>query len=195
VVDLKGQKRFKPHKFASQGEGPSLDELDIHTLDVNTAKKIFKKQNTKTAYCWQFGERPKAAEDFMIVKQKPLSELPISSPLKPEITSILEKWIGINDQDEFTRRIFFTLREMFTIVKAQFAPNTTTGDLFLKKKSYVGSLPPRFDIMERVIKDEERVRNTIRADLLRTQLGSRVATPHRTTMPYFDPLIDPKSFK
>jgi len=43
VVDLKGQKRFKPHKFASQGEGPSLDELDIHTLDMNTAKKIFKK--------------------------------------------------------------------------------------------------------------------------------------------------------
>jgi hypothetical protein len=54
----------------------------------------------------------------MIVKYKPLSELPISSTLKPEITNILEKWIGINDQDEFTRRIFFTLREIYTIVKA-----------------------------------------------------------------------------
>jgi len=90
-------KRFKPHKFASQTEGPSLDELDIHSLDVNTAKKIFKKQNNRTAYCWQFGERPKAAEDFLIVKMKPLSELPISTILKPEITSILEKWIAIND--------------------------------------------------------------------------------------------------
>lgn len=129
----------------------------------------------------------------MIVKQKPLSELPISSTLKPEITSILEKWIGINDQDEFTRRIFFTLREMFTIVKAQVAPNTTTGELFLQKKSYPGSIPPRFDIMERTIKDEERNKSYNRNRL--TQTHTRVATPHRTTMPYFDPLIDPKSFK
>jgi len=49
---------------------------------------------------------------------KPLSELPYSSILKPEITQILEKWIAINDQDEFTRRIFISLREIYTSVKA-----------------------------------------------------------------------------
>ena len=52
VVDLKGSKKFKPHKFASVGEGPTLDELDVNNMDVNTAKKIFKKQNTRSAYCW-----------------------------------------------------------------------------------------------------------------------------------------------
>jgi hypothetical protein len=66
---------------------------------------------------------------------------------------------------------------------------------FLKKKSYAGSNPPRFDLMERNIKEEERLRSTKRADLARAMLGGRVQTPHRTTMPFFDPLIDPKSFK
>ena len=54
----------------------------------------------------------------MIVKSKALSELPISSSLRPEVIEILEKWIKINDQDEFTRRIFFTLRELYTIIRA-----------------------------------------------------------------------------
>jgi hypothetical protein len=49
--------------------------------------------------------------------------------------------------------------------------------------------------MERNIKEEERLRSTKRADLARAMLGGRVQTPHRTTMPFFDPLIDPKSFK
>jgi hypothetical protein len=31
--------------------------------------------------------------------------------------------------------------------------------LFARKKSYEGSAPPRFDIMERLIKDQERARS------------------------------------
>lgn len=32
---------------------------------------------------------------------------------------MLSRWLTINDQEKFTSRIFFTIREMFTVVKTK----------------------------------------------------------------------------
>jgi hypothetical protein len=48
---------------------------------------------------------------------KKFSELPINQILIPEVVSILTKWLTINDQDMFTGRIYFTIREMYTVIK------------------------------------------------------------------------------
>jgi len=53
----------------------------------------------------------------MILKSKKFSELAISDILKADIVAILSKWLTINDQDEFTGRIYFTVREMYTVIK------------------------------------------------------------------------------
>ena len=48
---------------------------------------------------------------------KPFTKLPCSQILKPQITAMLSRWLAMNDQEKFTSRIFFTVREMFTVVK------------------------------------------------------------------------------
>lgn len=86
---------------------------------------------TQTSYCQTFGEKPKAAEAFSILKMKKLDELPFNEILLPEVVKILAKWLIINDQDMFTGRIYFTIREMYTVVKSQIATITTNHDNFI----------------------------------------------------------------
>jgi hypothetical protein len=54
----------------------------------------------------------------------------------------LDKWLKINDQDEFTKRIYFTIREINTIVKNSEAPSTTLSNFFQGRQ---GNKAPRFD--------------------------------------------------
>ena len=70
----------------------------------------------KTSYRCQFGEPPKAAEDYTIMKRKNFRSLDISKYIQEIPARFIEKWIQINDQDEFTKRIYFTVREIHTIV-------------------------------------------------------------------------------
>ena len=76
---------------------------------------------TTSRYAQTFGEKPKAAQDFTILKDKPFTKLPSSQILKPEISQMLSKWLTVNDQDKLTGRIFFTVRDMYTCVKNQLA--------------------------------------------------------------------------
>jgi hypothetical protein len=59
-------------------KSPDLGEFEIDDLDLNEARKLFRKLNTKTSYCQQFGEPPKAAEDFVVMKEKKFRDLDIS---------------------------------------------------------------------------------------------------------------------
>lgn len=62
----------------------------------------------------------------------------------------------INDQDKFTGRIYFTVREMFTVVKNQMAELTTAHDIFATQKLLKDSVAPRFDKI--IVKQQEENR-------------------------------------
>ena len=58
---------------------------------------------------------------------------------------ILEKWLAINDQDEFTRRIFSTIRNIYTVIRNQEAPVSLATVEFNGEPMDEHSKPPRFD--------------------------------------------------
>ena len=56
----------------------------------------------------------------------------------------LNRWLMINDQDKFTGRIFFTIREMYTVVKNRMADKPTSHDKHETHQELSVTLP-RFD--------------------------------------------------
>jgi len=56
-----------------------MADIDFCDFDVEEARSVFRKLNTKTTYCTQFGEPPKADEDFVVLKEKEFKKLDISS--------------------------------------------------------------------------------------------------------------------
>lgn len=114
IFDLKGTKKFKKR----DGKAESLpDDFNVANLKPEDAKRIFQKLTTTTSYEKQFGKRPTAQADYSILKSKKLSTLPIAEVLKPEAVRYFEQWISINDQDEFTGRLYFTIRDIATVIK------------------------------------------------------------------------------
>lgn len=65
VVAMKGAKRFK-NKGAGVGEDLVLQD----ELDKGNIKDYFRKKMTQTSYCANFGDKPKAAEAYSILKHK-----------------------------------------------------------------------------------------------------------------------------
>ena len=117
VVDLKGMKRFK-----KQSEDTfSSDNLrgGINNNNASHVKDVFRKMTNTTAYARQFGEKPKDKQDFNVLREKQFAKLPMSQILQPNVIQILNRWLMINDQDKFTGRIYYTVREMFTTIKNQ----------------------------------------------------------------------------
>jgi len=55
-----------------------MDDINFEDLDYKSAKQLFRKMNYQTSYNKQFGEPPKAAEDFLVMKQKRFRDLEIS---------------------------------------------------------------------------------------------------------------------
>ena len=93
--------------------------------DYNAAKQTFRKMSVKSSYNRQFGDRPQEEEAFHIVKKKRFSELDFSSILKPNVCAMIEKWIIGDSDEEFTSRVFFTLRAMYTICRGKSNFETT----------------------------------------------------------------------
>lgn len=62
---------------------------------------------------------------------------------------MIEKWISIGSEEEFTAKVFFTLRDMYTIVRSKTNFATTNGDVFVDAPKYPGAQPPRFDLFEK----------------------------------------------
>lgn len=85
--------------------------------DMNQAKEIFRRNTTLSSYRDSFGDPPKAAEDFVVMRQKKFSNLEISKFILPHAINYIEKWINMNNKDEFIKRVYFTLREVHTIIK------------------------------------------------------------------------------
>jgi hypothetical protein len=57
------------------------NDLDISKMSAEDAKKVFRKLANTTTHCRTFGEKPTAAADFNILKNKRFSELEISKVL------------------------------------------------------------------------------------------------------------------
>ena len=60
--------------------------------------------------------KPKMKEDYEILKYKKLHELKIAKILKPHALQYIENWLSINDQEEYTGKIYLTIRDMYTII-------------------------------------------------------------------------------
>ena len=78
-----------------RSRSPDLGELEFEDLDLNEQRRLFRKLNTKTSYCLQFGEPPKAAEDFVVMKEKKFRELEFSKYFNPLPAIYLEKWLSL----------------------------------------------------------------------------------------------------
>lgn len=84
-------------------------------------------------------------EDYEILKYKKFSDLQIASILKPHIVHYIETWLSVNDQEEFTGRIYFTIREIFTVLRNQEAPISIKTQDFAWVKLNSEAKAPRFD--------------------------------------------------
>jgi hypothetical protein len=81
------------------------------------------------------------------MKWKKFKTLEISKYVQPAAAAYIEKWLGINDSDEFIKKIFFTLRDIHSVVRNQEPATTTNSNFFLGRRA---DKVPRFDL---VIKD------------------------------------------
>jgi hypothetical protein len=136
ILELKGEKRFRRQRAAGLSteakQAITVDDL-LNSKDMSQAKTAFRKISVKSSYNRQFGERPKEEEAFHIIKKKKFSELDFAAILKSEPLRIIEKWVGVDNEEEFTARVFFTLREMYTIVRGKSIFSTTMRDHFIDK--------------------------------------------------------------
>ena len=109
---------------------------------MSQAAKLFRKLNTKTSYCLQFGEPPKAEEDFVVMKEKKFRDLEISKYMKDMASIYIEKWLLVGQDDELISTVYFTVRDLYTFIKANEIPNTSTSHFFTGRKA---DKVPRFD--------------------------------------------------
>lgn len=74
-----------------------------------------------------------------MLQQKKVSELDFSCILKPETLACLDRWSQLGNEDEFVAKVFFTLREMYTVVRGRLNHSTTTKDTFVATPQYKGA--------------------------------------------------------
>ena len=157
VVEMQGKKRFK--KVDNDDENAfSPNDLNMEIKETTNVKEIFRKLNATSAYTKQFGGKPAAEQDFKVLKEKQFAKLACAQILKPHIQVILNRWLLINDQDKFTGRIFFTVRDMFTVVKSKLADVPTSQDHHASHHELAVTMP-RFDKVIQGIGETKRTRN------------------------------------
>lgn len=80
ILDVKGMKRFK-HESGQK----SIDVVkDGSVFGSAGAREKFRKMTYQTSYCTQFGNPPKAAEDYLVLKnQKKFSNQDIATFIQP----------------------------------------------------------------------------------------------------------------
>ena len=86
IIESNGARRFKKkdNENSSAGFNGQID-LDADISNAQVASEIFRKMTTTSRYAQTFGETPKAAKDFTVLKDKPFAKLPSSQILKPNI--------------------------------------------------------------------------------------------------------------
>ena len=95
-----------------------------------------------TSYQRQFGERPKAEEEFLVLKTKKFSKLEISTFFKNDVKVFIEQWITHGQSDTLISSLYFTARDLFTFIKQAQTANTSYSHFFYGKRA---EKVPRFD--------------------------------------------------
>lgn len=108
------------------------------------ARDKFRRMTFQTSYANQFGEPPKAAEAYVIMKKKKFSELDISEYIQPLPKQFLDAWLTINSEDDFIKRIFFVTRDIHAIIKNSHPPKSYMHSIFTGRQA---DAVPRFDKM------------------------------------------------
>ena len=98
--------------------------LDLDNMNYDEAQKEFRKLTNTTHYAQFYGMKPKMQEDYEILKYKRFSDLQIAQVLKPHVAQYIEQWVKINDQEQFTGSIYFTVRDIYTVIRNQQAPKS-----------------------------------------------------------------------
>jgi len=64
IIDSKGEQKFK----GKEEKATNLkNDYDVTTMPAEDAKRLFRKMANTTSYAMEFGERPKAVEDYKIL--------------------------------------------------------------------------------------------------------------------------------
>jgi hypothetical protein len=142
--------------------------------------------NNRSAYGNTFGEGPLSKDDY---KVSPAYFKTLCGMLRPEAAQYIEKWLKINDQEEFAKRIITTLRELFTVVKHQAATVSTALESYEKKSMISGSVPPRFDVAETLIREKKRSESVVRNGGFKPTKKYPANDPNYK-MPHFEPLLN-----
>jgi hypothetical protein len=56
------------------------------------------------------------------MNQQKFRSLDISKYVKPDTAKYIEKWISLHNHDEFVKKVYFTIREINTVIKNYEAP-------------------------------------------------------------------------
>jgi len=75
---------------------------DVYAVPIEDAQKEYRKLTNKSNYSQFFGTSSKNTQDFEILRHKKFSSIRIAQTLKSSVIATIERWLGINDQDEYT---------------------------------------------------------------------------------------------
>jgi hypothetical protein len=115
VVELQGLKKLKVNHNTRNTVINNAKQAS--NADIEEARKTFRMMNNTTHYATSYGMSPQKQADSEILNYKGFHQLSIVQILKPEVLRVLDHWLKINDVDEFKRRIYTTIRDMYTIIK------------------------------------------------------------------------------
>eukprot|EP00347_Sterkiella_histriomuscorum_P014305 403361381 len=197
IIEIKGAKRFKQRNTSQNKAGASLDLVN---LKYDDAQKEFRKMTNTTHYAQFYGMKPKAQEDYEILKFKRLSELQMATIIKPHITQFIENWIRINDQEEYTGALYQTLREIYTVIRNQQPPKTLVQQDFIHVKLDPNARAPRYDKLilqhkgKKVVEKQEVDLEQEMSTLKRLNLSIN-RKKQNLKFKFPEPLFDPKQFK
>jgi hypothetical protein len=135
-----------------------VNKVNFQNFDKNLAKRIFHNMNYKSTYNKIYGDKPAIEDDFICLKQKKFSQVVYSQYFTRQAVQFIERWLEINDSEEFLKRVFIAIRDMYTVIKNLDIPVSTTNNTFLPKLKEA-SKPPRFDKIERAVKYADKLRS------------------------------------
>ena len=116
----------------------------------------------QTTYAGQFGEPPKAAEAYVIMKKKKFSELDISQYIQPLPKQFIDMWQTYNEDDEFIKRIYFVTRDIYNIIRNAAPTISTINSVFTGRQA---DKVPRFDKMITKAAEIDRAKSSQHAKL------------------------------
>ena len=125
------------------------------------------------------------------MKSRQLKDLEISTYFKSDAIQFIQRWINLKNNDEFLKRVYFTLRDIHTTIKNYEAPINSNSIFFQKRTA---DKVPRFDQILAMAKESTRLANsksqnkaynrTEKFDNIRELVEG--SEPHKTYAPIYD---------